>query len=133
MDIVSRARSGPLSWADKMTLDSLQTGELTSHFKPASVLNLPYMEKKVDRTKFSNITSLDDLVTASLKGYVPHPHASKDLQNLFTKALAITASSYASSTKNQYKKAWDRFSGFCWDHGIDPMKADGPKVAVWLV
>ena len=70
MEIVSRARSGPFSWADKLTLETLQSGGLASHFKPASVLNLPYMEKKVDRTKFLNITSLDDLVTASLKGYV---------------------------------------------------------------
>ena len=86
IEIVDKAKAGPFSWADKLTLETLQQGGLSSHFKPASALNLPFMEKKVDRHQFTDINSLDDLVTASLKGYVPHPHASKDLHDLFQKS-----------------------------------------------
>ena len=48
MEAVSRARAGPIAWADRLTLETLQSGGLSSNFKPSSVLNLPYMEKKVD-------------------------------------------------------------------------------------
>ena len=72
-------------------------------------------------------------MTASLKGYVPPPNASKDLHDLFKKATVIAAGSYAPGTKNQYKRAWDRFAKFCGDHGIDPFAATGPEVSAWLV
>merc|ERR1712237_213204 len=113
IEIVDKAAAGPFSWADKLTLETLQQGGLSSHFKPASALNLPFMEKKTDFHQFRNITSLDDLVTASLKGYVHHLHASKDLNELFQKATVIAAGSYAPGTKGQYKRAWDRFAKFC--------------------
>merc|ERR1712237_7693 len=132
-ETVEKARSGPFAWADRLTLETLQQGGVSSHFKPASALNLPFMEKKVDRAQFSNINSLDDLVTASLKGYVPHPHDSKDLHDLFQKATVIAAGSYAPGTKSQYKRAWDRFAKFCGTYCIDPFAATGPEVAVWLV
>ena len=65
VDIVQRSRSGPFDWADKHALDLLQSGDVSSKFKPASVLNLPYMEKHQDKEQFSNIKGLDDLVTVS--------------------------------------------------------------------
>merc|ERR1712055_784884 len=102
-----------------------QQGGIDSHFKPSSVLNLPYMEKHVDTAQFHDINTLDDLVAASLKGYVPAPHASKELHDLFAKASVLAAGSFAPGTKNQYKRAWDRFSKFCQTNCIDPFKADG--------
>ena len=102
-DIVAMAEAGPFCWADKLTVETILQGGVSSHFKPEAALNLPFMEKKVDFHQFKNVCTLDDLVTASLRGYVPHPNASKDLNDLFAKATVIAASSYAPGTKGQYK------------------------------
>ena len=73
-------------------------------------------------------------MTASLKGDVPHPNASKDLSYLFAKFTVFAAGPYAPGTKSQYKRAWDRlgpgrspggpvFYMKCWfPHGSHPNK-----------
>ena len=132
-DICAMAESGPLCWADKSTVEKILQGGVTPHPKPEASLNLPFMEKKTEFHKFRNICTLDGLVTASLKGYVPHPNASKDLNHLFAKTTVIAAGSYAPGTKNQYKRAWNRFANFCSTYYIDPLAATGPEVAAWLV
>ena len=46
-DIVDKAAAGPFAWADKLTLETLQQGGVSSHFKPASALNLPFIEMSI--------------------------------------------------------------------------------------
>ena len=97
-DIVQKAKSGPFDWADRYSIDLLKSCDTSAKFKPKSVLSLSSMEKTNVKDRFPNIKSFDDIVQASLKGYVPHPHASQELYRLFRKASALAATSLAPGT-----------------------------------
>merc|ERR1711867_312031 len=56
-----------------------------------------------------------------------------NLKRLRRTASSLAATALAPTTSDRYGRAWGRFRNFCSANNFDPLSAEGPFVATWIV
>ena len=118
-------------------LDQTSLSKLTDRVRKSSTLKpdnylFQFEQEKTDRS-LVGVQSFDQIVKAVMGGHNLHPGASSETRRLMEKATSLAAQALAPSTKDNYGRAWVRFSTFCKGKGIDPMLATESDVAIFLV
>ena len=102
-----------------------------SILKPDNYL-FQFEQGKADKSLIG-VQNFDQIVKAVMGGYTIHPGASSETKRLMEKATTLAAQALAPSTKDNYGRAWVRFSTFCKGKGVDPMLATESDVSIFLV
>merc|ERR1712240_895372 len=56
-----------------------------------------------------------------------------NFERLRRTASSLAATALAPTTSDRYGRAWGRFKNFCSANNFDPLSAEGPVVATWIV
>ena len=56
-----------------------------------------------------------------------------NFERLRRTASSLAATALAPTTSDRYGRAWGRFKNFCSANNFDPLSAEGPLVATWIV
>merc|ERR1712240_545243 len=74
-----------------------------------------------------------EIIADSLQIPEANQSTNTNFERLRRTALSLAATALAPTTNDRYGRAWVRFKNFCSANNFDPLSAEGPVVATWIV
>ena len=74
-----------------------------------------------------------EIIADSTQIPAPNHSTNANLKRLRCTASSLAATALAPTTNDKYGRAWGRFKNFCSANNFNPLSAEGPVVATWII